>query len=141
METFTTHGPEETRRLGEGIGAVLRKGDVVCVHGELGAGKTCLIQGIALGLGVDPGAYIRSPTFCIHAIHQGKLTLHHFDLYRLSGPEEMDTLDLNEYFGGEGVCAVEWAERLGQALPEERMDIFMEEISPNSRKITVFRRP
>ena len=141
METFTTHGPEETQRLGENIGAALRKGDVVCVYGELGAGKTCLIQGIALGLGVDPKAYVRSPTFCIHSIYQGKLTLHHFDLYRLSGPKEMDALDIEEYFGGEGVSAVEWPERLGRALPEERMDIFMEEISPNSRKITVVRKP
>jgi len=141
METHTTHGPEETQKLGERIGAALRKGDVVCVHGDLGAGKTCLIQGIALGLGVDPETYVRSPTFCIHAIHQGKLTLHHFDLYRLSGPEEMDALDLEEYFGRDGVAAVEWPERLGSALPRERMEIFIEEISTTSRKITIVRKP
>ncbi len=101
--------PDETRRLGEVLGGLLQAGDVVLLHGALGAGKTALTQGIGRGLGVV-GA-VNSPTFTILKEHAGRLPLYHFDLYRLDDPAEVETLGFEQYFEGEGVCVVEWAER------------------------------
>lgn len=137
METYITRSPKETRDLGEKIGGGLSKGDVICVFGDLGAGKTCLIQGIARGLGVSKGEYVRSPTFTTHLSYQGRLTLHHFDFYRLSEASEIEELGLSEYFFGDGVCAIEWPERLGSLLPERRIEIALEEISEMERKVSV----
>lgn len=138
MHAYIAHNPEDTMELGKKIGAGLKKGDVVCVFGELGAGKTCLIKGIALGLGISESEYVRSPTFTILLTYQGNLPLHHFDFYRLSDTGEIEELGLSEYFLGDGVCAVEWPERLGPLLPENRIDILIEEISESDRKISIF---
>lgn len=137
METYTTCNPEETLELGKKIGLGLKRGDVVCVFGELGAGKTCLIKGIASGLGISDSEYVRSPTFTILLTYQGSPPLHHFDFYRLSDTGEIEELGLSEYFLGDGVCAVEWPERLGPLLPENRIDISIEEISESERKISI----
>jgi tRNA threonylcarbamoyladenosine biosynthesis protein TsaE len=137
METYITHSPEETQELGKKIGVGLSKGDVICVFGDLGAGKTCLIQGIARGLGVNEREYVRSPTFTILLTYQGRLTLRHFDFYRLSEASEIEELGLSEYFLGDGVCAIEWPERLGSLLPERRIEIVLEEISEVERKVSV----
>lgn len=100
---------EQTRRLGRALGALLRPGDVILLEGELGAGKTALTQGIGDGLGVR--AVINSPTFTILKEYRGRLPLYHFDLYRIESPDEVYTLGFEEYFAGDGVCVVEWAER------------------------------
>lgn len=102
-----------TRRLGARLGALLQAGDVVLLEGPLGAGKTALTQGIGAGLGV--AGTINSPTFTLLKEYSGRLPLYHFDLYRIEDPEELFTLGFEDYFGGEGVCVVEWAER-GVAL-------------------------
>lgn len=98
-----------TRRLGALLGARLQLGDVVLLEGPLGAGKTALTQGIGAGLGVA-GA-INSPTFTLLKEYMGRLPLYHFDLYRIEDPEELFMLGFEDYFGGAGVCVVEWADR------------------------------
>lgn len=99
----------DTHRLGALLGALLQPGDVVLLEGALGAGKTALTQGIGAGLGVR-GA-INSPTFTLLKEYAGRLPLYHFDLYRIEDPEELFTLGFEDYFGGGGVCVVEWADR------------------------------
>lgn len=100
---------EETQRLGMLLGTLARAGDVILLDGDLGAGKTAFTQGIGLGLGI--GATINSPTFTILKEYEGRLPLYHFDLYRIDDPEEIASLGFDDYFDGEGVCVVEWAER------------------------------
>lgn len=100
---------EETQRLGMLLGMLARAGDVILLDGDLGAGKTAFTQGI--GLGLEIGATINSPTFTILKEYQGRLPLYHFDLYRIDDPEEIALLGFDDYFDGDGVCVVEWAER------------------------------
>jgi tRNA threonylcarbamoyladenosine biosynthesis protein TsaE len=110
-------GPEQTQRLGALLGAALRPGDVILLHGGLGAGKTALTQGIARGLGVTET--VNSPTFTILKEYSGRLPLNHFDLYRIDHPDELLSLGFEQYFDtGDGVCVVEWAER-GEVDPSE----------------------
>ncbi|MDA1129696.1 MAG: tRNA (adenosine(37)-N6)-threonylcarbamoyltransferase complex ATPase subunit type 1 TsaE [Chloroflexi bacterium] len=110
-------GPDFTNSLGRTIGEHALAGDVLLLTGPLGAGKTCLTQGIALGLGVE--GYVRSPTFVLMTRHQGRLTLHHVDLYRVEGAAEAWDLGLDEQLFGEGVCVIEWADRAAEIFPED----------------------
>ena len=107
--TLHSASASQTHRLGALLGGLLRPGDVVLLEGPLGAGKTALTQGIGAGLGVRET--INSPTFTILKEYMGRLPLYHFDLYRIEDPEELFTLGFEDYFGGEGVCVVEWADR------------------------------
>lgn len=115
--TIRTRSPEQTQEVGQVIGAKCQPGHVYLLAGPLGAGKTCLTQGIAQGLEV-PG-HIRSPTFVLMAAHRGRLALHHLDLYRISGPAEAWDLGADEELFGEGVCVVEWADRAAGLFPAE----------------------
>lgn len=114
---FQTSSPEETQALGRLLGEHAQPGDVFLLCGPLGAGKTCLTQGIAWGLGVVE--YARSPTFVIMTRYLGRLTLHHFDLYRINDPLEAWDLGLEEQIFGDGVCVVEWAERAEEVFPPD----------------------
>jgi len=107
--TLRSHGVAETQRLGALLGAQLAPGDVVLLHGDLGAGKTAFTQGIAGGLEV-PGT-VNSPTFTILKEYFGRLPLYHFDLYRIESPDEVMTLGFEDYFDSDGVSVIEWAER------------------------------
>ncbi len=114
--------PDEaaTRRLGERLGQLMAAGDVVLLTGDLGAGKTTLVQGLAAGLGVsDP---VVSPTFALVHELAGRVSLRHLDLYRLTG-QDLEHLGAEEWFEPDAVVAVEWAERLGSFLPAERLEI------------------
>ena len=110
-----TVSPEETQDVGRRLGEQAQAGDVFLLSGPLGAGKTCLTQGIAWGLGVVE--YARSPTFVIMTRYHGRLTLYHFDLYRINDPLEAWDLGLDEQLFGDGACVVEWAERAEEVFP------------------------
>lgn len=107
---------EQTRRLGAILGGLLASGDVVLLYGELGAGKTAFTQGVGRGLGV--AATVNSPTFTILKEYAGRLPLYHFDLYRIEDPGELEMLGFADYFAGDGISVIEWAER-GEVDGEE----------------------
>ena len=129
-----TRSADETVDLGRKIGAFLQPNEVVALTGQLGAGKTTIIQGIAEGLGVKD--YVTSPTFIIINEYQGgRLPFYHVDLYRLEGTEEIEDLGIEEYFTRGGVCVIEWAEKLGALMPKKAEGIEIKVISENEREI------
>ena len=116
-----SHSAEETRRIARELAAHLAPGAVIALHGDLGAGKTCFIQGLAEGLGVT--RHVHSPTFTIVCEHAGRIPLYHMDLYRIRTPDEALDLGLDEYLFGRGVCAIEWADRIETLLPPGTLHI------------------
>lgn len=110
----TTRSPEETRALGQLLGRLLAGPLLIWLAGDLGAGKTCLTQGLALGLGVAPDEPVTSPSYTLMNHYEGRLSLYHFDLYRLSHPDDLEDLDFSTYAEGQGVTVVEWADRFVQ---------------------------
>lgn len=128
-----TSGPEETRALGEKLGRAAEAGDVVLLSGELGAGKTVFVQGIAKGLGFE--GPVSSKSFVLMGEYHGRLTLYHADLYRLDSPEDVEDLALME-ISAHGVLVVEWPERGGWALPEEHLMLRFEVTGETTRRIT-----
>ncbi|MBI4310617.1 MAG: tRNA (adenosine(37)-N6)-threonylcarbamoyltransferase complex ATPase subunit type 1 TsaE [Chloroflexi bacterium] len=132
---ITTHSAEETQALGEALGRAAQPGDLILLSGPLGAGKTCLVQGIARGL--DVHGPVRSPTFVLATQHPGRLTLFHIDLYRLDSVLEAADLGLDDYIDGGGVCVVEWAEKAFGAFPQEHLLIELQHLGPEDRRITL----
>ena len=134
-----SHSPAQTRRLGARLGLLLQEGDLVCLEGELGSGKTCLAQGIGQGMGV--GATITSPTFTLIAEYQPPPPaprLYHIDLYRLDAPvEEALAVGLEDYLLGDGVCLIEWAERILPILPETRLWISLRHVDVSKRGMLI----
>lgn len=124
----------QTRNIGMKLGKLSAKGDVILLVGPLGAGKTCLTQGIARGLGIHE--YTASPSFVLVREYQGKLPLYHIDLYRLDNIEEVTQLGLDDYFSGNGVCVVEWADKGLGVLPQEHLLIEMQIVSPLQRRLS-----
>lgn len=114
---FDSVSEAETDRLGRSLSAVLTPGTVIGLIGPLGAGKTRLVRAIAEALGADPGA-IGSPTFVLIHEYAARMPVYHFDAYRLRSPEEFEALGVDEYFAGDGVCLIEWADRVGELTPE-----------------------
>ena len=131
-----THSPAETRALGERLARHLRPGDVLCLWGDLGAGKSELTRGIAAGLGV--AGPVTSPSFTIMNVYaDGRLPLYHFDWYRLESSEELYEMGLDEYLGGDGAAVVEWPGVCPDAVPETRLDVTMTPLSDQEREITL----
>jgi tRNA threonylcarbamoyladenosine biosynthesis protein TsaE len=126
-------GEKGTENLGRKLASILRPGDVVAMYGELGAGKTCLIRGVARGLGLEEGI-VASPSFSLINEYPAEFPVYHIDCYRLHLREAVDELGLEEYFEGRGLCLIEWAERL-EWLPDDRLDIFLEILDENRRRI------
>ena len=118
--TIITKSPEETKNLGKEVSKLTKPGDLLAFYGELGVGKTCFIQGISQGLKVKD--YVTSPSFTIINEYQGKVPIYHFDLFRLNA-EEIFELGYEEYFYGEGLTVIEWAEKIEQLLPKEHLEI------------------
>lgn len=116
---LTIDTEEQMARLGERLGEMLERGDVLCLSGDLGAGKTTLTKSIAQGLGVED--YVTSPSYTIVNEYEGRLPLYHFDVYRINDIEEMYELGYEDYFYGTGVCVVEWAGMIEELLPEKRI--------------------
>lgn len=135
MVVVSTRSPEETEALGERLGQLLSPGDFIALRGELGAGKTRFVNGVAHGLGIPPAIPITSPTYTLMNIYEGRLALYHFDLYRLAGDDDVIDLGFVEYFAGQGASLVEWAERLVHELPPERLDITFSHIDEQTRRI------
>ena len=117
-----TRSPEETFALGEKIGRQARKGQVYTLTGDLGTGKTVFTQGVAAGLGIRES--VNSPTFTIVQVYEeGRLPLYQFDVYRIGDIEEMEEIGYDDYFFGDGICLIEWAELIEEILPENRISI------------------
>lgn len=118
MDMITeTHNSKETYELGFNMGKSAKAGDVYCLDGDLGVGKTVFTQGFAKGLGINEP--INSPTFTIvQEYHEGKLPLYHFDVYRIGDITEMDEIGYEEYFYSEGVCLIEWGNLISEIMPE-----------------------
>ena len=124
MYEATTHDPEHTRSLARCLGQLLDRSVVLRLHGDLGSGKTCFVQGLAQGLEVPETYGVTSPTYTLVNEYPGRLPLIHIDLYRLEGPDDADTIGFWELLGSPAVVAVEWAERIPEALwPPENIAI------------------
>ncbi len=136
-DQFISHSEEETRAFAERLGRSARPGAVFAVTGGLGAGKTIMAKGIAKGMGIDEE--ITSPTFTLLEIYEGDPPLYHFDLYRIERSEELDSLFFEEYWEGEGVSVIEWADRASGRLPRDRTVIMIERTGDTSRRITIER--
>lgn len=132
---------EETRKLGFQLGQRAKPGDIVCLCGDLGVGKTVFTKGFALGLEISD--HVTSPTFTIVNEYQGRLPLYHFDVYRIADPEEMDDTGYEDYFFGQGVSLVEWADLIKDWIPKEALWVEIEkdyQKGEDYRKITVKRK-
>ena len=134
--TVTTQSREETLALGRALGSLLRAGDVVALCGPLGSGKTTLTKGIAEGLGVEEPRWVTSPTFVLVHEYEGTVPVYHLDAYRLRGSADAEALGTEEMFFGDGVAIVEWAERIPDALPDERLNMTLAIAGETSREFT-----
>lgn len=134
--TAITNSPEETIKLGEKIGSLLKGGDCVAYSGGLGAGKTTITRGISVGLGL--GDEVTSPTFSLVNEYVGdRLTLYHFDMYRITSPDDLETTGFYDYMDDDNVLAVEWSENIASELPKNTIRIDIERIDDSTRKITI----
>ena len=136
---YESTSAEMTAELGRKIGKALNPGDIICIDGNLGVGKTVFTQGVAEGLGITES--VCSPTFTlVQEYHEGRIPLYHFDVYRISGPWDMDDLGYEEYFYGDGVCMIEWGSMIDELLPANTIFIKIEkdlEMGFDYRKITI----
>ena len=134
-----THDPEETFEVGRTIGMNAKPGQIYTLTGDLGVGKTVFTQGVAAGLGITEP--VNSPTFTIiQEYEDGRLPFYHFDVYRIGALEEMEEIGYDDYFFGQGICLIEWAELIEEILPEKRIEVTIEkdlEKGFEYRKITI----
>lgn len=134
---FISHGTEQTQRFGARMGALLKAGDVICLEGDLGTGKTCFAQGVGQGMGITEP--VTSPSFTLISEYKPlppTPLLYHIDLYRLDAPvDEALGFGLDDYLRGDGVCLVEWADRIRAILPQERLWITLRHLVPGKRGI------
>jgi tRNA threonylcarbamoyladenosine biosynthesis protein TsaE len=132
---FTTNSPEETLLLGEKIADYLEPGDVICLNGDLGAGKTHLVKGISRGLGISEHL-VNSPTFTLIHEYKGRIPVYHFDLYRVKSASELRDIGAEDYLYGNGICVVEWPQVLENDLPQNAVQVTIEKIDKSSRRLT-----
>jgi tRNA threonylcarbamoyladenosine biosynthesis protein TsaE len=130
--------PTETFYIGKMLGEGLTGGDCVALTGELGAGKTCLTQGIAAGLGVPDCYVVTSPTFTLINEYPGKkMSLYHFDVYRLKGSKDLDEMGYQEYLTSDGVMVIEWAEKISDVIPDEALHVELSYMDEYVRRIKI----
>ena len=135
VTSLTATTPEQTATAGEALGRTLGPGDVVALYGELGAGKTCFVQGLVRGLGVTTQA--TSPTFVLVNEYRGRLPVHHVDAYRTGGLAELMDLGLLDLIGGDGVTLLEWADRAEPLLPARAVRVRIEGLGDEPRAVTI----
>ena len=135
MLTFFTHSAEETIALGYKIGKKLKKGDIIAMQGTLAAGKTTITKGIAQALEISEE--ITSPTFCLISEYSGKMPLYHMDVYRLDGTEDFINLGVDDMLYGDGVCLIEWSEKIMEELPKNTIILRILPQEDGSRKIEI----
>jgi tRNA threonylcarbamoyladenosine biosynthesis protein TsaE len=128
--------PRQTRSWGVKLGKLLKGSEIIGLIGELGTGKTCLVRGMAEGLDVERDAWIRSPTFTLINEYQGRVPVYHVDLYRVESRDEMEGLNLREYFYSDGVSLVEWFEHLPGGEVEEYLEVKLEYTDGDKRRLT-----
>jgi tRNA threonylcarbamoyladenosine biosynthesis protein TsaE len=134
--SLTSNSEEETRACAARFAAQLKGGDIVFLQGNLGAGKTTFVKGLARALNVSP-AKVNSPTFVLMNYYKGKLPLYHFDLYRLEKSQEIDSLDFDDYFYGQGISLIEWPERLGAHKPKNYYLVRLSHKGEHTRSICI----
>lgn len=135
---FTVKSVDETISIGEQIGKLANDGDIICLEGDLGTGKTHLTKGIAKGLNIHSN--ITSPTFNIVNEYEGRLKLYHFDVYRVNDPDEIQAIGFDEYIFSDAVTVIEWSNYIKELIPDEYMKVLIEKNLKdgfNSRKITI----
>lgn len=139
MKWIETNSPEETFAVGRELGCMAQPGEIYTLNGELGVGKTVFTQGVAAGLGITE--HVNSPTFTIVQIYEkGRLPFYHFDVYRIGDIEEMEEIGYEDYFYGDGICMIEWADLIRELIPAEAGSITIEknlEKGFDYRKITI----
>ena len=135
--TVVTNSERETEQVGRELAVTLSPGSVVALYGDLGAGKTAFVRGLAEGLGIDGS--VSSPTFTIVNEYRGRIPLFHFDMYRLSGSDELFEIGWEDYLDRGGVCAVEWSENVEDAFLEDTIRVRIKKLSDSAREITVER--
>ena len=135
MLTFQTKSAEETIELGEKIGRLLKKGDIIAMQGTLAAGKTTITKGIAKALGITDT--ITSPTFCLISEYYGTMPLYHFDVYRLEGTEDFINLGADDMLYGDGVSIIEWSEKIMEELPSRTIILRLTPQEDSSRLIEI----
>ena len=134
--SFITENPDKTKQVGHFIGRLLRTGDIVLLFGELGTGKTCLTQGIADGVGIEKGQHVTSPSYILINVYDGRIPIYHIDLYRLQDSEAIYELGLEEYLYGEGICVIEWSDRIDD-LPESYLKVVLEWLDFEKRQFHI----
>lgn len=136
MKTFQSSSADQTIAVAQDFAKTLKAGDIVLLKGDLGAGKTTFVKGVAKGLRANPKA-VNSPTFVLMNVYQGKLPLYHFDLYRLERAQEIESMNFDEFFYGDGISLIEWPERLGALKPSTFISVELTHIDENSRSICI----
>lgn len=133
MNCIDISNQKELEGVAKKLGELVKKGDIICMVGNLGAGKTTFIQALAAGLGIED--YVTSPTFTLINEYEGRIPLYHFDVYRIGHIDEMENLGYEEYFYGDGICAIEWADLIKDILPYNYLWIEIEITGAESRRI------
>jgi tRNA threonylcarbamoyladenosine biosynthesis protein TsaE len=136
MEQYTSQSEEETMDIAQEFAKKVKEGDVICLYGNLGAGKTRFVRGFVRHFGLS-GDEVSSPTFTIINEYEGVIPVYHFDCYRLKHVQEALEFGTEEYFFGDGVCIVEWPEKISEILPPDIKKITIETTNKNERKITI----
>ncbi|AKL93848.1 tRNA threonylcarbamoyladenosine biosynthesis protein TsaE [Clostridium aceticum] len=133
MKCIKSFNEQETKNLGIKLGRLVKPGDILCLIGDLGAGKTTFTKAFAIGLEVEDD--VTSPTFTILQEYQGRIPLYHFDVYRIENINEMEDIPYEEYFYGNGVCVIEWAHLIQEVLPKDYMKIQINYVDIELREI------
>ena len=138
MQTLMTHSAQETIQWAKNFAPTLQPGDVICLQGDLGAGKTTLVKGIAEGLGLSQKEQVTSPTFVIMHRYTCRIPLYHFDCYRMKSPDDLLQIGFDDFVNsGAGIACIEWPEKAGDLIPQKHISVTLTHEGLDARRITV----